>query len=140
MSRVEVQRERPNRKVYRITEAGRAELRRWLTTSQPIPVYREPFLVQFYFAAELPDETILALLEGQVAAHEAQLRAYQETAIPPTDEFGPGGARAAALAGLILELGLRSKRMYLDWLRDAVERARRLPGGPEEEHSADDDR
>jgi len=126
-SELEIQRERPNRKVYRITEAGRAELLRWLAAPQPLPVHREPFLVQLYFAAELPDETILSLLEGQVAAHEAQLRAYDEVPLPPLDDAGTD--RALALARLTLEVGLRSERMYLDWLRDAIEHARRLPEG-----------
>ncbi len=124
-SALEIQRERPNRKVYSITEAGRAELARWLAAPQPLPVHREPFLVQLYFAAELPDETILSLLEGQVGAHEAQLRAYDEVPLPPPD--GPGADRALTLVRLTLELGLRSERMYLDWLRDAIARARRLP-------------
>ncbi len=124
-SELEIQRERPNRKVYSITEAGRAELARWLAAPQPLPIHREPFLVQFYFAAELPDATILSLLEGQIAAHEAQLRTYDEVPLPPLDDAGAG--RALALARLTLELGLRSERMYLDWLRDAIERARRLP-------------
>ena len=129
-SAVEIQRERPNRKVYSITEAGRAELARWLAAPQPLPVHREPFLVQLYFAAELPDATILALLAGQIAAHEAQLRAYDEVPLPPPDgPDGPDADRALALARLTLELGLRSERMYLDWLRDAIEHARRLPEG-----------
>ncbi len=126
-SELEIQRERPNRKVYRITEAGRAELLRWLAAPQPLPTHREPFLVQLYFAAELPDETILSLLEGQVAAHEAQLRAYEEVPLPLPPLDGAGAGRARALARLTLELGLRSERMYLDWLRDAIGHARRLP-------------
>jgi len=126
-SEVEIQRERPNRRVYRITEAGRVELARWLAAPLPLPVHREPFLVQLYFAAQLPDATILALLEGQVEAHQAQLRAYEEVPLPPLDS--PDAGRALALERLTLELGLRSERMYLDWLRDAIEYARRLPEG-----------
>lgn len=124
-STLEVQRDRPNRKVYSITAAGRAELTRWLTTPQPLPVHREPFLVQLYFAAELPDEAILDLLEGQIAAHEAQLRAYEAIPLPAIDDARLG--REFALARLTLELGLRSEQMYLAWLRDAIGHVRRLP-------------
>ncbi len=124
-SRLEMQSDRPNRRVYQITDAGRAEFSRWLATPQPLPVHREPFLVQLYFAAQLPDATILELLRGQVAAHEAQLRAYQAVLLPPLD--GPDAVRAVALARLTLELGLHSEQMYLAWLRDAVEHLRRLP-------------
>jgi len=124
-SRLEMQSDRPNRRVYRITDAGRAEFSRWLATPQPLPVHREPFLVQLYFAAQLPDATILELLRGQVAAHEAQFRAYQAVPLPPLD--GPDADRALALARLTLELGLHSEHMYLAWLRDAIEHVRRLP-------------
>ena len=41
---------------------------------------------------------------------------------------GEGGAnRDLNLARLTLELGVRSERMYLAWLEDAVERVRLLP-------------
>jgi DNA-binding PadR family transcriptional regulator len=50
---LEVQQERPNRKVHHITDAGRAELRRWLHLEQALPVHREPFLVQLFFAGQL---------------------------------------------------------------------------------------
>jgi len=125
VSHPEVQQDRPNRKVYRITESGHAELARWLATPQPLPVHREPFLVQLYFAAGLPNSTILTLLQGQVAAHEAQLGAYQEVPLPPPEALSDD--RVATLMTLTLELGLRSERMYLAWLRDAIERVHRLP-------------
>ncbi len=119
----ELQQGRPNRNVYRITEAGRAELARWLATPQPLPIHREPFLVQLFFAAQLSDETLLALIAEQTRAHQAQLRAYEETTVRPPEEMG--GEDAHALAALTLELGLRSERMYLDWLRDATARIQR---------------
>jgi hypothetical protein len=52
--------------------------------------------------------------------------------VPTPEEVG--GNRAATLAGLTLELGLRSEHMYLAWLRDAIVQVRRLPevGGQEE--------
>src|SRR5258707_14862615 len=61
-SRIEIQQERPNRKVYQITEAGRAELEAWLQTFQPVPPHRDPFLVQLFFADELPNDAILEQL------------------------------------------------------------------------------
>jgi len=123
-SHMEIQQSRPNRKIYQITDAGRAELARWLVTPQPLPIHREPFLVQLYFAAGLGKETILSRLEEQMEAHKTQLRSYQETPGPPPQATGD---RAAALAALTLDLGLCSEQMYLDWLDHAIEQVRTLP-------------
>jgi len=71
------------------------------------------------------DAQTVFLLEEQMAAHEAQLRAYEVVPLPPSDHLDED--RALALARLTLELGLRSERMHLDWLRDAVEWVRGLP-------------
>jgi DNA-binding PadR family transcriptional regulator len=129
-SELEIQRDRPNRKVYHITEAGRAELARWLITPQPLPIHREPFLVQLFFAAQLPDETILDLLEQQIAAHEAQLHAYEQIPLPPEVMDND---RELALARLTLDMGIRSETMYLAWLRDAAAAVRRLPARKRED-------
>src|SRR5215813_8418841 len=53
---IEIQQDRPNRKVYSITESGNNELTRWLNEFQTPPVYREPFLIQLFFADQLSDE------------------------------------------------------------------------------------
>lgn len=45
---VEIQRDRPNRKVYSLTELGKAELILWLQCPQPLPIVREPLLVQLF--------------------------------------------------------------------------------------------
>ncbi|KAA3664201.1 MAG: PadR family transcriptional regulator, partial [Chloroflexi bacterium] len=42
------QEDRPNRKVYHINEAGKVEMRTWLSTPLPAPTNREPFLIQVF--------------------------------------------------------------------------------------------
>jgi len=74
-----------------------------------LPIYREPFLMQLYFAARFSNRRIISLLEQQLEAHDDQLRAYEALPPPPT---GEGGAnRALELARLTLERGLRSEQM-----------------------------
>ena len=50
---IEIQRDRPNRKVYSLTEPGKAELIRWLGCHQPLPTIREPLLVQAVFRSTI---------------------------------------------------------------------------------------
>src|SRR5688572_3144470 len=76
-SQLEIQQDRPNRKVYSITETGRTELRRWLTTDQPLHAVREPLLIQLFFAAQLPNETVVEMLQRQLMAHQERLKIYE---------------------------------------------------------------
>jgi PadR family transcriptional regulator, regulatory protein AphA len=113
-SQLEIQDNRPNRKVYSITDTGRAELRHWLTTSLPLVSYREPFLIQLFFMKLLSNEQILSMIEAQQQAHQARLAEYRKLPIPPLDD--PSANREMILQRLTLELGLRVEQANLDWL------------------------
>lgn len=115
---VEVQTSRPNRNVYTITAAGRAELEAWLRVHQPPPAHREAFLIQLFFAAQLPDEVIRNLIEGQIQAHEERLAALGRIVIPPAEDAM--ARRRHALVGMTLDFGLRLEQTYLAWLRDCL--------------------
>lgn len=127
-SQLEIQGERPNRKVYHLTDAGRGELLEWLNAPQDLPAYREPFLVQLYFAGDLPNETILGLIEGQLEAHQNLLHAYQEIEIPKQETMPTHRLkRWVALAQLTLDMGIRREQMEIDWLHHAAEMVKNLP-------------
>jgi PadR family transcriptional regulator, regulatory protein AphA len=112
--KLEVQQHRPNRKVYHITPAGRAELERWLRTEKPLPVYREPFLVQMFFAGELDTDTILAHINQQRAGHQARLTDYENIPIPSHPD--PTLDRKRIFWRLTLEMGIATERAYINWL------------------------
>jgi DNA-binding PadR family transcriptional regulator len=128
-SRLEIQQGRPNRKVYRITEAGRAELVRWLHTEQPLPIYREPFLVQMFFSGELDKETILTHIIRQREGHAARLAHYEQTPMPPLGSVELD--RKRIFWRLTLEMGMAMEQAYIDWL-DQCEAIVRGIGGEEE--------
>ncbi len=113
-STLEIQEDRPNRKVYHITDAGREELIRWLHTEQSLPVYREPFLVQMFFAGELDKETILAHIIQQREGHKARLAHYETITMPSLDD--PELIRKRIFWQLTLEMGMAMERAYIDWL------------------------
>jgi PadR family transcriptional regulator, regulatory protein AphA len=116
---LEIQTDRPNRKVYQITPTGQAELAQWLQTPQPSPLLREPLLMQLHFAACLPDDSaipppshqaILALLEQEYRVHQARLAAC--AALPAQT------SATSRLQRLALDLVQRRERLYLDWLEE----------------------
>lgn len=124
-SRIEIQDDRPNRKVYSITDQGRAELQRWLSTFQELPVYRDPFLVQLFFADGCSNAALLRLIEEQLQAHRERLAAYQQIPLPPLDELTDD--RALSLQRLTLELGIRTEHTEIAWLQLAAATVQALP-------------
>jgi DNA-binding PadR family transcriptional regulator len=54
-----VQKTRPNRKVYRLTAAGQAELDRWLQEDVPDRFTKDEFLTKIFFCGETSDEIAL---------------------------------------------------------------------------------
>jgi len=122
---VEIQHDRPNRKVYTITEAGKAELIQWLQTHQPLPVSREPLLVQLHFAAQLADAAIAHLLEQELEARHQKLiacEALQKTALAEAElaSADPSRLREQIMHQLVLELMIQREKVYLDWLQTAI--------------------
>lgn len=118
-SRLEIQDGRPNRKEYRLTEAGETELTRWLGESQQLSAYRDSFLVQLYFAHTLPPGQLDALLVEQARLHEERLAVYRAVPLPTLDELK--GQRDHLAQRLTLELGLALEQAQLDWIARARE-------------------
>lgn len=115
-----------DRHVYHLTDAGRAELHRWLAAPQPSDGDRVPFLIQVFFAAGLPPADALRVLEEHRAAVRAQYAFYDELFARLV--AGDGGApdeRALFFSMLTLEHVLAVGQGYLRWIDAAVDRVRR---------------
>lgn len=74
---VQPQQGKPPRKVYTLTAAGKAELRRWLEQPVEPPQLRDPLLLKFVFAADVSPEIIDRMLADYVAGLEATRGEYQ---------------------------------------------------------------
>ena len=116
------QEDRPDRKVYHITPAGRVELMSWLALPPPMGEPRSAALIQVFFAAQLTDEEILAKFEGSAAAMRsvlaqydqipAQLNPYQQEITSPREHF---------FWLLTLDNGIRNMRANLEWAESVIE-------------------
>ncbi|MBW4642202.1 MAG: PadR family transcriptional regulator [Goleter apudmare HA4340-LM2] len=115
---VEIQHDRPNRKVYSVTAKGEAELVQWLQTHQTPPIAREPLLVQLYFAAQLPNEAIAHLLEQELAVHREKLTQCEAIDVIPVD--APAASREEMMHQLVLDFVRRKELLYLNWLKDLI--------------------
>lgn len=117
-SRVEIQHDHPNRKIYSITAQGEAELARWQHEYQPPSTIREPFLVQFFFGADLSNAQLIAMLAAQIAAQEERLAAYRCVELPAITD--PHVTRAQSLHRLTLERGISSAENAIAWAQQAI--------------------
>lgn len=115
---IEPQGTRPARQVYRITAAGRAELRRWL--AEPVAHTREirlEFLIKLYLAERLDPALAARLLADQrdtcrrrEASLVTQLAALNDPAPETSDRV---------FARRVLELRLAQTRAAAAWLAEA---------------------
>ncbi len=122
------QTDKPNRKQYAITEAGRAELRRWLTTPLPPAPVREAWLIQLFFSHTSTDEEIAALIEARGQTIREIVGRYQsqtEAALPPA--LPPGLERARALWQITLDYGLAFYEFEARWNEAMLRRVQTLP-------------
>ncbi|GAB4485497.1 MAG: hypothetical protein Fur0016_12050 [Anaerolineales bacterium] len=117
------QEDRPDRKVYHITEAGRAELLRWISGPPPLGEPRSAPLIQVFFSGQLSDDEILSKFEGYAAIMRSILSQYDQ--VP--DQLGPfqqeiPSPREHFFWMLTLENGLANMRANLAWAESVIER------------------
>jgi DNA-binding PadR family transcriptional regulator len=119
--------DRLDMKLYHITENGRSELHRWLSTPLPPQDYREAFLVQVFFSGKITDEELLNVLQHETQAIEERLAVCAEIYAGTLDKFNlTSDPRALFLSLLTLEFGISSDKSVLNWLQSM---ARRLQAG-----------
>ena len=125
---VELSPDHPTRKVYHLTEAGRAELNAWLRTRQPSPVVRDPLQIQLFCGAPLSNAELEQLLEAERALQRQRLTAYQQQQAGM--EHRGDTSRGAQLRLLTLRRGIRRVQDALAWLDEALATVNQLPDDP----------
>jgi PadR family transcriptional regulator AphA len=120
-----LQEDRPDRKVYHITQVGRAELIKWLSSPPPLGESRSGPLVQVFFAGQLSDKDVLDKFEEFAAIMRMVLAQYDQ--IP--DMISPyqreiNSPRENFFWMLTLENGIRNMRANLEWAESVIERVK----------------
>ena len=118
----QVQEDRPDRKVYSITEAGQAALKEWLSAPPPMGAPHSAPLVQVFFAAQLSDEELLAKFEGFAAMMRATLQRYEDVPeqIKIYQQQIPS-QREHYFWMLTLDNGMRGMRANLEWAEAIIQ-------------------
>ena len=101
------------RKEYRITEAGRTELRRWVANPGDDPKFRSAELLRVFLLGEIPRKQAREHMVTVAQHADAEVKRLEElsNSIDWGDDEGSFYGRAA------LEYGLRLYAMEADWAR-----------------------
>jgi PadR family transcriptional regulator, regulatory protein AphA len=99
------------RKEYAITDAGRAELRRWLMSPQDDPLIRSAQLLRVFLLDQLPRDEAREHLESLRAETDSEYRRYELI----RDTVDWSGGDEAFFGRAALENGLRFTRMQSEW-------------------------
>jgi DNA-binding PadR family transcriptional regulator len=126
--------DRPDRKMYHITESGRTELQHWLATPLPAEPHRSADLIKVFFAGQLSDEQALAIFEEEAARTRAVLAGFgqvPEAARQYVEAYGDD--REHFFWFLTLEAGRLNAEAHLAWLESVIERIRGWQGRAQKE-------
>jgi DNA-binding PadR family transcriptional regulator len=111
------------RKQYRITAAGLADVRRWLTETTPDRTARSEAFLRVFFLWLVPPAAAREYLESELAYHRALLHEYEAIATRLHETTGPDRWTAISLqAGILHEEALAR---WAEWALTQVGPARR---------------
>jgi PadR family transcriptional regulator AphA len=125
-SHVEAQEERPDRRVYEITEAGRNDLNLWLAQPETeLDPRKESFLVKLFFAANTDKEKLLTQLRLLRDLHQRQMQHYNNETdqfIRQTAQGLPQLEKDAQLWDATRRFGVLFEETYIRWLDETIAR------------------
>ncbi len=125
-STIEEQQDRPDRRLYQLTDAGRQDLLTWL--AQPmteIAPTKDALLVRLFFAARLDKATVLMQLRLQRALHQQQfdlLAVEIAGVIENVRTTRPEMQRDTLMWDVTRRMGELTEEAYVRWLDEAIER------------------
>jgi PadR family transcriptional regulator, regulatory protein AphA len=127
-SQVIPQNGKPNRKQYQITDAGRAELHRWVSTPLPVEAKREAWLIQVFFAHNITNAEIASLFENRIERLRKSLSECQLAQKNIEENYEKVGVkRLQSLWQLTLDYGIFYFENEISWLEKTLPGIQKLP-------------
>lgn len=128
VSEIEYQNEKPNKKVYTITEKGLEELKQWLSEPHNAQSHRNQLLVQLFFSNGIDKETIIFNLNHYKREMENRLNYLKsdemESMIASTNT-----AFEKALFQIIHNNGTHVLQAEIDWVDKSIDILENIQGG-----------
>ncbi len=117
---VVAQEDRPDKKVYTLTPAGREALREWVTRPSRPPLDRDEFMLKIYSIWLADPQQALALVRTHEGYHAERLARYQAIEAEMERDWPPAARRLDSpkfAAYATLRRGLEYERGYAAWCR-----------------------
>lgn len=111
---------RPDKKVYQLTESGKAHLQAWITEPCGMAPLKDDLLVKIFAGHQVDPETTLAELEHHQQQHRERLQVYREL---EQQYFSQPEALAIAdrFRYTTLRSGIRYEMEWLAWCEEAMQ-------------------
>lgn len=110
---------RTRKRIYRVLDGGRAELKRWAREPAPLVDLRDELMVRLRADAVIGPLGLDDEVRRRMGLHAARLQAYR--AIEARD-FPPDGrhAREARIQHMILKTGIMYEESWVAWCQEAL--------------------
>lgn len=112
-----VQEDRPQKKVYTITDAGNTALKAWVTRSPTPPPERNELLLKTYAIWVADPEAAIEMFRTQKQAHAERLALYEQNQALIIQENGGVPCPHEPLFGnyATVRMGIAYEREYVEW-------------------------
>ena len=124
-SHVEPQTDRPDRRVYTITDSGLAAFKAWQADILiEVDQKKDTLLLKVFFASPLEKEGLLAQLRLQLELHQKQKQHYQQQTPQAMQSFiadQPELAPHMKMWELSRRYGVLYEEAYIQWLNEAIQ-------------------
>jgi DNA-binding PadR family transcriptional regulator len=130
---------RPNKKVYELTEEGRAALRQWVESPTPLVIFSDEFCLKAYSLWLADPERMIERFREQAQLHQEQLehyeRALQSKQLAISAE--PENADVFELRDVLFRYVIGYEHNYLAWCQSMLQylEQRKHQHGQEEEQA-----
>ncbi len=114
------QQDRPDKKLYSITEAGIGELRQWVTEDVQVPVIRDELVLKAYSLWLVEPEQAIALFRTHERYHTERLAHYETLQAQLKQAWEATGRQINSpwfSTHAVLQRGIGYEREYAAWCR-----------------------
>jgi DNA-binding PadR family transcriptional regulator len=114
------QHDRPDKKVYQITESGLETLRRWVVEPPPAQPDRDEFMLKVYSIWLADPQQAIAMLRARESYHSERLARYDQIREKMERDWPPDARRFDSpkfAAYATLHRGIQYERSYAAWCR-----------------------
>jgi DNA-binding PadR family transcriptional regulator len=114
-----VQENRPDKKLFTVSAAGKQELREWITQPCEINVTKDELMVKIFAGHLVPQDTIEQEINHHRTMHEERLQEYRAI---EANFFSDAANLSQALKFqyLALRRGIRLEQEWIDWCDEAI--------------------